>query len=100
MTKCSEIEDRIITFEFKGTYYKPTQDHEYCNLKCDQKIFDLRTFGQNPIYGKSYSEMMFKIMRSCTNILDLVKIEAIYIHLNKPELCKQREFDYSLSLFN
>ena len=54
----------------------------------------------NPLCGKSYNEKMFKIMRSCTNILDLVKIEAIYIHLNKPELCKQREFDYSLSLFN
>ena len=25
---------------------------------------------------------------------------AIYIHLKKPKLCKQKEFDYSVSLFN
>ena len=54
----------------------------------------------NSVYGNSYSEMRFKILRSCTNIFDLVKIEAIYIHLNKPKLRKQKEFDYSLSLFS
>ena len=55
---------------------------------------------KNPACGNSYSEMRFKILRSCTNIFDLVKIEAIYIHLHKPKLCKQKEFDYSLSLFS
>ena len=55
---------------------------------------------KHPVCGKSYNEMRFKILRSCTNNFDLVKIEAIYIHLNKPKLCKQKEFDYSLSLFS
>ena len=54
---------------------------------------------KNPKCGNNYSETKFKVLRSCTNIFDLIKIEAIYIHLDKPELCKQREFDYSLSLF-
>ena len=55
---------------------------------------------KNPVCGSSYNEMRFKILRSCTNIFELIKIEAIYIHLNKPKLCKQKEFDYSLSLFS
>ena len=38
---------------------------------------------KNPNCGKSYSEMKFRILRSCNNIYDLNKIEAIYIHLNK-----------------
>ena len=55
---------------------------------------------KNLICGKSYNEMKFRILRSYNNIYDLIKIEAIYIHLNKPKLCKQREFDYMLSLFS
>ena len=38
---------------------------------------------KNPVYRNSYSKMRFKILRSCTNIWDLIKIEALYIHLNK-----------------
>ena len=55
---------------------------------------------KNSVCGNSYSEMRFKVLRSCTNIFDLVTIKAIYIHLNKPKLCKQTKFDYSLSLFS
>ena len=55
---------------------------------------------KNPKCGNSYSETRFKILRSCTNIFDLIKIEAIYIYLNKLKLCEQKEFDYSLSLFS
>ena len=32
------------------------------------------------VCGKSYNEMRSKILRSCTNNFDLVKIKAIYIH--------------------
>ena len=52
------------------------------------------------VCGNSYNEKKFKIFRSCMNNFDLVKLEAIYIHSNKPKLCKQNEFDYSLSLFS
>ena len=55
---------------------------------------------KNPVCGNSCSEMRLKLLRSCTNIFDLVKIEAIYIHLNKPKLCKQKELDYLLTLFS
>ena len=53
---------------------------------------------KNPICGKNYNKTNCKILTSCNNIFDLVKIEAIYIHLNKLKLCKQKDFDYSLSL--
>ena len=45
---------------------------------------------KNPVCGNSYNEMRFKVLRSCTNNFDLVKIEAIYIHLNKPKLCNKK----------
>ena len=32
---------------------------------------------KNPICGKSDNDVRFKILRSCTNIFDLIKIEAI-----------------------
>ena len=47
---------------------------------------------KNSICGKSYIDLRFKILRSCTTIFDLIKIEAIYIHLNKPKLFKQKVF--------
>ena len=55
---------------------------------------------KNPICGKNFNDSSFKILRSTANNFDLIKIEAIYIHLNKPKLCKQKEFDYSVSLFS
>ena len=39
---------------------------------------------------KNYNETKFTILKSCTNISDLIKIETIYIYLNKPKLYKQR----------
>ena len=55
---------------------------------------------KNSIWGKSYNEIKFRILRSCNYFFDLIKIEAIYINFNKPKLCKQREFDYLLSLLS
>ena len=49
--------------------------------------------------GNNYNSSRFKIINSCTNSIDLVRMEAISIFLNKPELCKQKEFDYKVSLF-
>ena len=55
---------------------------------------------KNSVCWNSYSEIRFKILRSCTNNFDLVKIKATYINLNKPKIFKQKELDYSLSLFS
>ena len=41
----------------------------------------------------------FSIMRQCSNTLELIRLEAIQIHLNKPNLCKKKEFDSYLALF-
>ena len=55
---------------------------------------------ENPVCENGYSEMRFKMLRCCTNIYDLEKIEAIYSHSNKPKLYKQKELDCSLYLFS
>ena len=51
---------------------------------------------------KLWQTIMQLISLLCNNYVtfDLVKIESIYIHLNKPKLSRQKEFDYSLFLFS
>ena len=50
--------------------------------------------------AKKYDLSRFKILHQCNNVTDLIKMEAISIHLEKPVLCKQKEFDYKVSLFS
>ena len=42
----------------------------------------------------------FKIIRHCNNVTDLIKMDTIFIYLEKPLVCKQQEFDYKVSLFS
>ena len=49
---------------------------------------------------EKYNISMFSIMKQCANKFDLIKMEAILIHLYKPELCKQKDFDYTVVLFD
>ena len=39
-------------------------------------------------------------MRQCLDTLELTRLEAILIHLNKPNFCKKKVFDYNLILFS
>ena len=41
----------------------------------------------------------FKIIKSCGNMFGLIKLEAICILVQKPKLCRQKEFHYIVSLF-
>ena len=49
--------------------------------------------------AKEYDLSRFKIIHHCKNMTDLIKLEAISIYLEKPVLCKQKEFEYKVSLF-
>ena len=49
--------------------------------------------------ANNYLLSRFEVMSHCNNVVDLVRLEAISIFLKKPELCKQKEFDYKVSLF-
>ena len=42
----------------------------------------------------------FKIIHHCNNENDLIKMEAIFIYLEKPLLSKQKEFDYKVYVFS
>ena len=48
----------------------------------------------------SYNLNRFKIIKTCSNVFDLTKLEAICILLRKPFLCQQKDFDYTVSLFS
>ena len=54
----------------------------------------------NPSCGNNFEISNFSILRKCSNIIDLIKLEAILIHLVKPNLCKKKEFDYTIALFS
>ena len=41
--------------------------------------------------ANNYNLMRFKFINSCTKSIDLVRLEAISIYLDKPDLCKQRK---------
>ena len=51
----------------------------------------------NPSCGKKFTLSNFSVMRQCSNTLELIRFEAILIHLNKPNLCQKKEFDYTLA---
>ena len=50
--------------------------------------------------ASTYNMNKFKIIKNCFSIYDLIKIEAICILIRKPKLCKQKDFDYTVSLFS
>ena len=54
----------------------------------------------NPTCANNYDMNRFKIIKNCNNVFDLIKLEAICILLRKPVLCKQKDFDYTVSLFS
>ena len=54
----------------------------------------------NANYAEKYNTPMFSIIKQCANKFHLIKMEVILIHLYRPELCKQKEFDYNVALFN
>ena len=49
--------------------------------------------------ASNYNLDRFKIIKNCFSISDLIKLEAICILILKPKLCKQKHFDYTVSLF-
>ena len=49
--------------------------------------------------ANNYDSSRFKIFNNCTSSIDLVRTKEISIFLNKPELCKHKEFKYKVSLF-
>ena len=53
-----------------------------------------------PSCGSNFEISNFSVMRQCSNLLDLIRLEAIFIHLNKYKLCKKKEIDYTIALLS
>ena len=54
----------------------------------------------NSTCANSYNINRFKIIKTCSNVFDLVKLEVICTFIMKPVLCKQKFFNYTVSLFS
>ena len=54
----------------------------------------------NLLCADNYNVNRFKIIKNCSNVLDLIKVEAICNLLRKLVLCEQKDFDYTKSLFS
>ena len=68
----------------KSIKRSPIAEHLVKNLSC----------------AENFNLERFKIIKSCYNVFDLVKMEAICILNRKPTLCRQKVFDYSVALFS
>ena len=53
----------------------------------------------NQSCAENFNLERFKIIKSCYNVFDLVRMEAICILNRKHALCRQKEFDYNVALF-
>ena len=79
----------------------------YSGFEVPRSLTDIQTRSSFPKHlvnsrdcAKKYDLSRFKIIYHCNNVFDLIKIEAISKYLEKPMLCKQKEFEYKVSLFN
>ena len=49
--------------------------------------------------ASNYNLKRFTIIENCFNIFDLIKLQATCILIKRRKLCKDKEFDYTVSLF-
>ena len=54
----------------------------------------------NSNFAKNYNLNRLRIIKNCFSISYLIKIKAICILIRNPKLCKQKDFDYTVSLFS
>ena len=81
--KLIEKEPKIITIATENaTKRSSVAEHLVNNKEC----------------AKNYDSSRFKVLHQCQNAMDLIKMEAISIYLEKPVLYKQKEFDFKVSL--
>ena len=55
---------------------------------------------QNPECATQYSNDQFSILAKARSMFHLSVLEATYIKISKPILCRQKEFVYSLQIFH
>ena len=55
---------------------------------------------QNPDCATKYSNKQFSILAKARSMFHLWVLEASYIKMSKPILCRQKEFAYSLRIFH
>ena len=54
----------------------------------------------NPECAKTYTEENFRIIRQARSPVHLSVLESVYIKTQNPVLCKQKDFIFSLGIFN
>ena len=67
-------------------------------IKCDSAIG--QHLIQNPECAKTYTDDNFRIIGQARSSFHLSVLESVYIKTQNPVLCKQKEFVFSLGLFN
>ena len=88
-----------ITQEKRPTRSQPGRS---CKLKCYNPDCD-SAIGQhlldNEQCAANYNDKRFKILAVARNSFHLCLLEATFIKIKHPVLCKQKEFVYTLKLF-
>ena len=66
-------------------------------VNCESAIGHLIT---NPECDKTYTDDNFRIIGQARSSFHLGVLESVYIKTQSPVLCRQKEFVFSLKLFN
>ena len=66
-------------------------------ISCDSAVG--KHLLSNKSCAETYSDDNFRILYKCRSAFQLKVMEAIYIKLNDPDLCQQKEFVFQQSLF-
>ena len=66
-------------------------------ISCDSAVG--KHLLSNKSCAETYSDDNFRILYKCRSAFQLKVMEAIYIKLNDPDLCRQKEFVFQLALF-
>ena len=71
----------------------PRPFHRHYFTAIGQHLFD------NPICARNYNDSRFSIVTCGRNNFHLNVLESIFIKINKPNLCKQKQYIYNTLLF-
>ena len=85
---------------------KNTKTREQPTRMCKNSISKMKSdlaIGQhlntNPECAKTYTDNNFRIIGQARSSFNLSVLESVYIKIQNPVLCKQKEFIFSLRLF-
>ena len=85
------------TYRLSNNTTGPSVQEKQSTSECDSAVG--QHLLENNQCAASYNEDQFSILDTAPSRFHLPLLEASYIQVRRPNLCKQKEFGYTLNLF-